>query len=245
VIAAITSLLDWEEPWFLWKTNKWELIPYIITFWAVLITGPEIGVVVAIILSMMQVLWRAAHPRIVQLGRIPGTLAYRDKDRFPNSQAFPGVMIVRIDARLYFANIKRFREKVERFIRRSGVPKYLILDASGINSVDATATLVLHEMAATFKKQKIQVLLACVKGPVRDFFDTVSLTKEFGSQHFFLTVHDAVAFTGSSKSKSNLFKSSSNVALLASDSANKVESSNSSGSSTPERSTAPIAMEEV
>jgi len=210
VIAAISSLIDWEEPWFLWQTNKWELVLYLITFWVVLLLGPEIGVVIAIILSMFQVLWRAAHPRIVQLGRIPGTHAYRDKERFPHSESYSGVMIIRIDARLYFANIKRFREKIERFIRRAEQPpKFIIIDASGINSVDASATAELKSLVEDMRRIKIQVIWACVKGPVRDFFDDVKITKECGSQHFFLTVHDAVTFTQAQASTSSLAKSES------------------------------------
>jgi SulP family sulfate permease len=203
IIVAISALLDYEEPLFLWRTNKIELIPYGITFWATMLLGPEIGVVIAVILSMFQVMWFTAHPRIVKIGRIAGTYAYRDLTRFPNAQTFPGVLIIRQDARLYFANVTRLRDKFDRFIRASPEPvKYIILDCSGINSLDATAVAFIAEMIINFQKQKIVWLFATVKGPVRDHMAEVKLDKKIGEQHFFLSVHDAVLFTQNNKQTS-------------------------------------------
>jgi len=210
IIAAISTLVDWEEPYFLWKVDKIELIPYFITWGATLLLGPEIGVIVAVIMSMFQVLWRTAHPRIVQLGRIPGTQAYRDKNRFPSAQTFPGVLVMRLDSRLYFANITRFRDKIERFIRRSNSPvRYIVLDASGINSLDASAVFFLYEFLQILKKKKIEFLWASVKGPVRDFMKEVGLTDMIGRRHFFLNVHDAVTYVQYGKRKSQTIKSAS------------------------------------
>jgi len=206
----VTTLLDWEEPYFLWKVDKLELIPYFITFGATLLLGPEIGVVIAVIMSMFQVLWRTAHPRIVLLGRIPGTQAYRDTNRFPSAQTFPGVLIIRLDARLYFANITRFRDKVERFMRRSPTPvRHIVLDASGVNSIDASAVFFLYEFLEILKKKKIEFMWASVKGPVRDFMTEVGLTEVIGRQHFFLNVHDVITYIQNGKSKSQLLLQSS------------------------------------
>eukprot|EP01102_Stenamoeba_stenopodia_P016922 TRINITY_DN5985_c0_g1_i1.p1 TRINITY_DN5985_c0_g1~~TRINITY_DN5985_c0_g1_i1.p1 ORF type:complete len:753 (-),score=149.75 TRINITY_DN5985_c0_g1_i1:91-2349(-) len=216
VISAVTTLLDWEEPYFLWKVDKLELIPYLITFGATLLLGPEIGVVIAVIMSMFQVLWRTAHPRIVLLGRIPGTQAYRDTNRFPSAQTFPGVLIIRLDARLYFANITRFRDKIERFMRRSPTPvRHIVLDASGVNSIDASAVFFLYEFLAILKKKRIEFMWASVKGPVRDFMTEVGLTDVIGRQHFFLNVHDVITYIQNGKSKSQLLQKGSKADLTA------------------------------
>lgn len=72
----------------------------------------------------------------------------------------------------------------------------IIIDATGINSLDSTAVHTLHDIIDTLKNKNIKFLWANVKGSVRDTMKTSGLTDKIGVDNFFLTTHDAVEYIG-------------------------------------------------
>jgi SulP family sulfate permease len=200
VIAAAASLIEWKmtEVRFLWKLGEYlDLLQIGVVILGVLLLGPEVGVVIAILVTAVQVVFRAARPSIVALGRLPETFVYKNVERYPQAKTFPGILIVRVDARLAFYNVSWFQDRLARL--ESGVYNLqtIILDASGINTMDSTAIHVIQEVLLSYSKRSILVLWAQVKGPVRDILDRSGLIQKIGPEHIFLSLQDAVDYATS------------------------------------------------
>ena len=88
------------------------------------------GMIIGLVASLLFVVYRTARPHVSSLGRVPGsTGAYSDLGRHPDDIAVPGVLIVRPDAQLYYANALTVRDDVKEMIDvAEPPPKVLILD---------------------------------------------------------------------------------------------------------------------
>jgi len=104
------------------------------------------------------------------------------------------VRIFRFDASFYFANADFFRDQVDALlVQRERAPiRALVLDASGINDLDASAVAALSDIHERLVRDDIELFLACVKGPVRDVLARGHFTDALGPDRFFLDVHSAV-----------------------------------------------------
>ena len=162
-------------------------------FVATLVLGIELGIAVAIVASMLVVFARMSTPHRAELGQVPGTTTYRNTARFDEVETFEGIRIVRIDAALSFinaANVKRFLLDVAEGLE--GDEPSIVLDASGINDIDATGADMMHELLAEMEERNVAIHLADVKGPVRDVLHRSGLWDEFADR-IHPSTHDAVA----------------------------------------------------
>jgi sulfate transporter 3 len=67
--------------------------------------------IMQVAISILRVLLFVARPRTTVLGNIPNSMAYRRVDQYPTAQSIPGIIILRIDAPIYFANASYLRER--------------------------------------------------------------------------------------------------------------------------------------
>jgi len=193
IITAIPRFIEIGEAKFLWKVRKREFALMITTFVATLTFGILEGIGIGVLISLGIVIHRSSYPNIVMLGRLPNTDHYRDLERHPEGLTQTNTIIVRIDASLYFANIPYMKEKLEELEAESGKTlDQVIIDAIGINEVDASALHALKELVDEYKERDIDVLFTGVKGPVRDMFKRSGLDDVIGSEQFYLDISNAV-----------------------------------------------------
>lgn len=121
IIVGVLQLFDWPEFLYLWRINKLDCLVWVASFITVLFAGVEIGIGVGVGLSIVLVIYKVAFPRISQLGRLPGTSVYRSVVMYPEAESSPGVLLLRVDAPLWFANIEGVREYVSKADRKSVV----------------------------------------------------------------------------------------------------------------------------
>lgn len=179
IVAAVVGLVDIGEMRHIAAVKRSDLIGLGIAFVATLALGIELGILVAVVASMLVVFARMSTPHSAVLGHIEGTTSYRNVDRFPEARTTDGVRIVRIDAALSFVNASH----VKRLLLTHAdqvitAPRALVLDASGINDIDATGTEMLREVLAELDDRAVTLHLADVKGPVRDVLRRAGLWAE-------------------------------------------------------------------
>lgn len=195
IMVAVFGLIDWKEAVHLWKSKKDDFAMLLVTFLATLSLGIEEGILIGVVLSLGMVIYRSSYPHMAVLGLVPGTTQYRNVNRFKQVELQEGILIIRLDAQLYFANLNFFREKIDSLIEaHEGPVKQLIIDAAAINSVDSSAIHALEDMYKDYKKAGINIYFTGVKGPVRDVLEKGGFTQKIGDNSFFLRVHDAVLF---------------------------------------------------
>jgi SulP family sulfate permease len=193
IITAVPGLVEYGEAKFLWDVRTREFILMMITFAATLALGILEGIGIGVLISLGIVIHRSSYPNIVMLGRLPDTDHYRDLQRHPEGITQTNTIIVRIDASLYFANIPYLKEKLEELETESGKNlDQVIIDAIGINEVDASALHALKEIVGEYQDRDINVLFAGVKGPVRDIFKRSGLADVIGDEQFYLDIPRAV-----------------------------------------------------
>lgn len=193
IITAVPGLVEVGEAKFLWRVRTREFGLMMITFVATLALGILEGIGIGVLISLGIVIHRSTYPNIVMLGRLPDTNQYRDLKRHPEGLTQTHTIIVRIDASLYFANIPYMKEKLEELEIKSGKNlDQVIIDAIGINEVDASALHALKEVVDEYQDRNIDVIFTGVKGPVRDIFRRSGLADLIGSEQFYLDITHAV-----------------------------------------------------
>jgi len=193
IMVAVFGLVDYKEPLHLWKSNKSDFWMLIITFFATLSYGIGQGIAVGVILSLLAVIYRTTKPHLAILGQVPGTNYYRNIDRFGTLKEPEGLLLLRFDAQLYFANTNFIQEKIEDQLSRRGKNlEALILDCSGTNHIDSTGIHALTDIIEECNEKGICVYFTGVKGPVRDAFSLGRLTQKIGNEHFFMGIEEAV-----------------------------------------------------
>lgn len=192
VMAAVIGLVDVREPAHLWRVKRTDAVLLGLTFVATLFLGIEEGILIGVAASLGLFVWRSTRPHDAVLGRLPGTTDYRNVENFPDAEEVPHVAIWRFDASFYFANADRFRDRVDSLLVRGDDVRAIVLDASGINDLDASAESMLHDIHARLAAAGIRLYFANVKGPVREVMERGGLVEQVGRARFFLSVHAAV-----------------------------------------------------
>ncbi|NRB51946.1 MAG: solute carrier family 26 protein [Saprospiraceae bacterium] len=194
IMVAVFGLIDVKEAKHLWKADRSDFWMLIITFLATLGLGIEQGIGIGVILSLAIIIFRTSRPHIAELGQVPGTTFYRNVERFDAVLRREDLLIIRLDAQLYFANIDFFKDKVNELMqaRPARSLRTIILNAESINAIDSTAMHALSDLIADWRKEGLRVLITGVKGPVRDSLVKGHLIEKIGKDNFYMSVQEAV-----------------------------------------------------
>ncbi len=193
IIVAVAGLVDVAEMRHIARVKRSDLIGLGIAFGATLVLGIELGIAVAVVGSMLVVFARMSMPHSAVLGHVEGTTSYRNLDRFPEAETYEGITIVRVDAALSFVNASNVKALlIARAEALDHEPRALLLDASGINDIDATGAEMLHELLPELDDRGVVLHVTDVKGPVRDVLQRAGLWDLLGTR-IHASTHDAVA----------------------------------------------------
>jgi MFS superfamily sulfate permease-like transporter len=125
---------------------------------------------IGIAVSMILLLYRAARPRLAVLGRIPGTDHYVDASSHPSLERIPGLVIVRVESGLFFANAEYVRDEIRR-LAEPGDVRAVVLDTETTPAIDLTAAQMIDELGDSLREQGKQLILARNIGQVREVLE--------------------------------------------------------------------------
>ncbi|CAI7802377.1 unnamed protein product [Closterium sp. NIES-53] len=107
--------LDFHAAWALWRVDKMDFLVMSGCFLAILFGSPEIGLLVAILLSIIKILLRSLRPHIRLLGLLPnGAATAVSVLQFPNSALCEGIVMLRVESPLYFPGANFVRQRVKK-----------------------------------------------------------------------------------------------------------------------------------
>ncbi len=185
----------------MWKVHKFDFGVWMLAFLGTLFLGVELGLSIAVGISLLIVIFESAYPHTSVLGRLPGTHQYRNVKQYPTAERYDGIVMVRIDAPIYFANTQNVREKIQAYHERAQSEldargqkvKYIILEMSPVSHVDTSALHILSDMNATYKSTlQMQLCLANPNRAVMHRLVLSGLAEEIGRDHIFVSIQDAV-----------------------------------------------------
>ena len=189
IIVAVLGLLDWHTLREAWRYDKADAVSLLLTLAGVIFLGVEEGILLGVALSLAVLVWRSSHPHMAIVGRVPGTEHFRNIDRH-QVETLPGLVALRIDESLYFANAQIIEEKIESLIQSNTSTRTVLLILSAVNQLDSTALAILTDMEKTLAERDIRLQFAEIKGPVLDRLRSTPLGETMRNQ-IFLSTHDA------------------------------------------------------
>jgi high affinity sulfate transporter 1 len=149
------------------------------------------GLFIGIGVSLLLLLYRASRPHVAELGAVPGTEGqWGDRARHPENRPAAGVVVLRVDGGLFFANADAVQARVRAAAAADDVHA-IVLDAETVPYVDVTAAEMLSGLATDLKRDGVRLLLARDVGQVRDVLRRAGSDAEL--EHVYPSVRAAVA----------------------------------------------------
>ena len=195
VIVAAASLIDVHGMIWLLRVDRVDGLLSVAALLGVTLIGVLQGIVVAIALSFVAFVDRSWRPYRAELGQITGLRGYHDLSRHPEGHRVPGIVIVRFDAPLFFANAGMFGEWVRSVVDADAgaIPiRHVVLAAEPITDIDSTAIDEIVALDDHLAAEGIELVFAEMKGPVHDHFTRYGFVSRFGPDRFAPTVGAAV-----------------------------------------------------
>nr|WP_282079273.1 sulfate permease [Aquimarina algiphila] len=195
ILVSVFGLINYSEAKYLFSLRRRDFIVMIITFLGTLIFGVENGIFIGVLLSFVFLQYYSARPHIAELVNIPGTMYYRNINRFPDAVQSKEYLIIRFDNQLYFGNSGYFKDTIFKYVSHRDVhPKFLILDNTNMHDIDSTGLHVLEDIHQYLEDLDIQLLMVGTIGPVRDFLKRSGFTDKLGKDYYYLTISNAVDY---------------------------------------------------
>jgi high affinity sulfate transporter 1 len=203
VVHAVRHLLDLRELRRFRRIRRIDYRESLAAIAGVIAFGILNGLLLAVILTLIALMRYLAESHVAVLGRLQGTREYVDVLRHPEAEQFPGILMLRIERMLFFANADGVRQIIRDLVAKAAPPpQVLILNCELIPVLDVTAIDVLQQMLASASEKHIRMVLAGVRDPVRDRLAKASLLTAIGEDNIFRSVDHAVdALTSTSSAE--------------------------------------------
>lgn len=170
-----------------------DFVTAVVAMIGVLAFGLLEGLLLAAFLGLIALLAGTKQRNTSILGKVPETNIYRSLEHNPEGETYPGLLILRFDGSLFFANSHDFVVAVQRAVAATDPkPKVLLIDGESINDIDATAVMTIREMEGQLAKDGVEVWLAQIKTPVLDIMKRAEVEKAIPAEHIFPSVQTAV-----------------------------------------------------
>jgi high affinity sulfate transporter 1 len=194
VVYAAVRLVDVAGFRRLAAFRRSELLLAVAALAGVLLVDILYGVLLAVGLSVAEMLYRVARPHDAVQGFVPGLAGMHDVDDYPGAETVPGLVVYRYDSPLFFANAEDFRQRALAAVTGQPEPvAWFVLNAEANVEVDSTGLDAVEALRAELAGRGVVFALARVKQDLRTLLDAYGLTRSVGPDRIFPTLPTAVA----------------------------------------------------
>src|SRR3954471_5737991 len=174
------------------QIRRMEFVWALAALTGVIVLGTLQGIMVAIVLSVVSLAQQVANPPVYVLGRKPGTNVFRPRSaEHPEDESFPGLLLLRVEGRVFFLNAARIGEKI-RSLMPETKPSVIALDLSGVFDIEYTALKALIEAEKQLTESGLHVWLVGLTPAVRNVIDRSSLKRTLGRERMHFNLEIAV-----------------------------------------------------
>ena len=193
VLVAVAGLFKLSTLKQLWREDRPEFLVATAAIAGVLTSGLLRGVLIGAMLSLVQLLRAASRPHVAFLGRIPGTRRFSDRERHPDNELIPDVLIFRPESGLVYFNVDHVCETIlHRVEAEPTKPRLVVVDLSAAARVDLQSAFALGIMADEITAKKIRFQAVEPRSSVRDRLRRQGVESKLGGIDRFTTVADAI-----------------------------------------------------
>jgi high affinity sulfate transporter 1 len=193
VITSAIGLIQPAEFRAILKVRRTEFIWALVAFAGVVSLGTLRGIVVAIAVSLIALAHQATNPPVYVLGRKRGTNVFRPRSKkHPDDETFPGLLLLRLEGRVFFANAGHISQKIRPLIE-AAQPKIVAIDLSGVPDLEYTALKMLIEAEKQQRERGVSVWLVGLTPTVLAMVQRSPLGKTLGREALYFNLQLAVA----------------------------------------------------
>jgi SulP family sulfate permease len=194
VVYAAIRLVDVAEIRRVARFRRSELVLLLATTIGVFLLGALYGVLLAVALSLGDLLRRVARPHDGILGYVKGLAGMHDVDDFPEAEQVPGLVVYRYDSPLFFANAEDFHHRALAAVEEAAHPvEWLVINTEANVEVDLTSLDALDRLRRELDARGVVLALARVKQDLLDDLEAAGLVESIGTDRMFATLPTAVA----------------------------------------------------
>jgi sulfate permease, SulP family len=191
--AVVFGLMDVKAMKRVYRLNRTEFWVGIIALLSVLTFGTLQGVINGLLMSLAVLVARCSKPEIPVLGKLPGTHIFHRLDQNPDSETYPGLIILRFDGPLFFANANALRDKVRSATLDHDPPvKAILIDMEGVDYIDLEGADMLGEISKDMKDIGIDLHIARLKQAVMSMLERDGVDQIIGRDRIHSKVFEAV-----------------------------------------------------
>ena len=192
VIVYSVGLIKPAEFVDILKVRRTEFVWALVSMAGVILLGTLQGIVAAIIVSCVALAWQVSNPPVHVLGRKPGTNVFRQRtDEHPEDETFPGLLLLRLEGRMFFANAEHIRLKIKSLVLQSQA-KVVILDLGAVFDLEYTALKMLIEAERHLSQLGITLLLVGLNPGVFTVVMQSELGATLGRERLLFNLEQAV-----------------------------------------------------
>jgi MFS superfamily sulfate permease-like transporter len=167
---------------------RWALIAFV----GVVVLGTLRGILAAVVVSMLSLLQQTNNPPVYAVGRKRGTDVFRPlSDKHRGDETLPGLLMLRVEGRVYFGNAQRVGDKMGPLIEQAK-PKVVVLDCSALTDLEYTALKMLTEAEERLRRDGVTVWLAALNPDVRHVVERSPLGEVLGRERMLFNLASAV-----------------------------------------------------
>jgi len=197
IASAMLGLIDIHAAIHLWKVDKIDFFVFMGALLGVVFASVEIGLITAVSISLIRLLMHVMRPHTAVLGNIPGTTVYRSTEQYPDAGRVQGILILRIDSPIFFANSSYLQERILRWIddeteKHYQTLRYVVLDMGPVTSIDTSGISGLEELKKKLDLRKLQLVMANPGRQTIEKLNNSKFTEFLGKRWLFFTVDEAV-----------------------------------------------------
>ena len=192
--AVVMGMMDVPEMRRLYRVNRSDFWIAIAAILGVLAAGVLAGVVIGVVLSLGLLIYVSAFPHMPELGRRSGGQAFLSLDEYPDSETYPGLLVMRFDAGLYFATSDALEDGIREYAQDAEPPLHtVVLDFEGVNFIDSQGTDEVGKLVNLATAAEAEIRLARVKASVLRMLERDGVIDRLGPNNIYDNVYQAVA----------------------------------------------------
>ncbi|KAH1243268.1 putative sulfate transporter 3.3 [Glycine max] len=198
IITAVIGLIDLPSAYLIWKLDKFDFVVMLTAFFGVIFISVQLGLAIAVGLSVFRILLQVTRPKTVMLGNIPATTIYRNIHHYNEATRVPGFLILSIEAPINFANITYLNERILRWVDEEEATindnlclQFVILEMSAVSAIDTSGVSLFKDLKTTLTMKGLVLV-----NPLADVIEKLQKADEVDDfvreDYLFMTVGEAV-----------------------------------------------------
>jgi len=193
VIDAMLGLITFGELERYYRVNRADWLFFMGAGLGILFLGITQGILIGVVLSLLLLIWRSSRTSIRELGRDAGSGVYHDVSRHRGLEHIPGVLVVRVDGPLFFADADRFRTRLRELTSGSSGVTRVVVDAEAVHLTDTDGADIVVQVAEELAGEGIGLCFAAVHPPVLALWTRAGVLDAIGAENVKETLDEAIA----------------------------------------------------